>query len=222
MYFRILENAQHDVAGYLLADLGHHRAVVIDPPATSRSLICALLDERRLQLSDVLLTHLHANDDGHEVLALGQHTGAAIRLGKLVAHPPEAATLLEEDDTLTVGDELIHAIATPGHTAGCISYRWRDRLFCGDVFDIGSCAAGNIEADAGALFDSLTRRILTLPDETLVFPAHGIRGQRVSTIGEQRRRLSQVTRHSREAFVTEMAFRRLARPALEELLNPAN
>lgn len=220
MYFRILDNAQHNAAGYLLADLGQQQAIVIDPPAGSHPLVRALLDERALQLGQVLLTHLHDSDDGHEALTLGKHTGAAICVGKDVAHPPAAATTIAGDSMLTVGDEVVHIIATPGHTAGCLSYRWRDRLFCGDVFDIGSCAAGNREADAGALFDSLTRRILPLPDETLVFPAHGIRGQWITTIGEQRRRLAHLSQHSREAFVTEMAFRRLARPALEDLLHP--
>ena len=113
---------------------------------------------------------------------------------------------------LVFGNEVVRVLGTPGHTPGCLSYLWRDRLFCGDAFDVGSCSAGNREADPGLLFDTLTRRLFTLPEQTLVFPAHPIRGRHVATLGELRARYAPRLQQSRDGFITDMMQRR-ARPA---------
>ena len=85
--------------------------------------------------------------------------------------------------------------------------------FIAHVFDfLGSCSAGNREADPGLLFDTLTRRLFTLPEQTLVFPAHPIRGRHVATLGELRARYAPRLQQSRDGFITDMMQRR-ARPA---------
>ena len=106
------------------------------------------------------------------------------------------------------GNEVVRVLSTPGHTPGCLSYLWRDRLFCGDAFDVGSCCAGDGEADPGALFDTLTRRLFTLPEQTLVFPAHPIKGRHVATLGELRARYAPRLQQSRDGFITDMMQRR--------------
>lgn len=176
--------------------------MVIDPLAGQDELIRALLDERDLRLRLVLRTHVH-RPDRHACDELCRHTGA-----RLVVGAPAACRAAQQrvahGDKLVFGSQVLRVLATPGHTAGCVSFLWRDRLFCGDTFDMGGCRAGNREADAGKLFDSLTQRVFLLPGETLLFPAHFLKGRSVTTIAEERRRHARLGA-SRDAFVTAMA-----------------
>ena len=119
-----------------------------------------------------------------------------------------AALRVAHGTRLVFGNEVVRVLSTPGHTPGCLSYLWRDRLFCGDAFDVGSCCAGDGEADPGALFDTLTRRLFTLPEQTIVFPAHPIKGRHVATLGELRARYAPRLQQSRDGFITDMMQRR--------------
>lgn len=219
MYFRIIEDSRCSALGYLLADLGRQAAVAIDPPPGQEALICALLDECGLRLQHVARTHVHRPD--HAGCAdLCSLTGAGCVAGAK-AGLAAAARQLVHGDALLFGDEVLHVLATPGHTPGCISFRWRDRLFCGDVFDVDGCAVDGSESDPALLYDSLTQRIFTLPDETLVFPSHRIKGRAVSTVADERRRHARVMGGSREGFLTEMASRRLVRSRSIQTLDAA-
>lgn len=219
MYFRIIEDSRSSAVGYLLADAERQSAVAIDPPPGQEALICALLDECGLRLQHVARTHVHRPDHAG-CTGLCCRTGASCVAG-VEAGLADAARKLVHGDTLVFGDEVLHVLATPGHTPGCISFRWRDRLFCGDVFDVGGCAVGGSESDPALLYDSLTQRIFTLPDETLVFPSHRSKGRTVSTVADERRRHARVIGGSREGFLTEMAFRRVVHPRLTQALNAA-
>ncbi|THF63336.1 MBL fold metallo-hydrolase [Pseudothauera rhizosphaerae] len=212
MYFRVIEDARSSTLGYLLADLDTLDAVAIDPPPGQEALIGALLDERGLRLQYVARTHVHRPDHA-DCSALCAHSGAACVAGTEIAGVP-AVLRLGQGDTLVFGGEVLRVLATPGHTPACVSYQWRDRLFCGDVFDVGGCAVGDSESDPGLLYDTLTLRIFALPGETLVFPAHRLKGRTVTMVAEERRRHAHVAGISRESFVTGMAFRRTVRPRI--------
>ena len=202
--------------GYLLSDLAAGLAVVVDPPCGQAELILALLAERKLQLTRVLRTHRHAADPDDCTLLFAR-TGAELVVaegGCAGSVAGERLRRVGNGAQLAFGAEFIHVLETPGHTPACLSYLWRDRLFCGDVFDLGACAVGDNEADPAQLFDSITRDIFTLPDRTLVFPAHPIRGRRVVMLAELKVRCKSMLGRGRDAFITEMAFRRLTRPAL--------
>ncbi|THF61445.1 MBL fold metallo-hydrolase [Pseudothauera nasutitermitis] len=205
MYFRLIEEPRSGALGYLLADPRTLDAVVIDPPAGQDALIRALLAERELRLCYVARTHVHQPDLAG-CAALCARSGAVCVSGTMAG---VAADVLRvgHGGTLAFGDEVLHVLATPGHTPGCISYRWRDRLFCGDVFDMGGCAAGDGEADPGVLYDTLTQRVFTLPGETLLFPAHRLQGRTVSCVTEERGRYARAFGTSRESFLTAMAIR---------------
>lgn len=214
MYFHPLHSPDSSQIGYLLADLDEQEAVVIDPPPRQTELILALLTERSLRLCHVLRTHVH-RIDAADCSALCDRTGARLVVGETAQLPPHCRidTLRATHGTrLVAGNEVVRVLSTPGHTPGCLSYLWRDRLFCGDAFDVGSYGAGDTEADPGMLFDSLTRRLFTLPEQTLVFPAHPIEGRHVATLGELRSRYAPRLQHSREGFITEMIQRRQRTP----------
>ena len=92
-----------------------------------------------------------------------------------------------ETSALMFGNELLRVMSTPGHTEGCVSYLWRDRLFCGDLLTVDACPHQPRPALPEALWDSATRHVFTLPGETLLFYGHAKQGRVVSNVLEQRR-----------------------------------
>ena len=214
MYFHPLHSPESSQIGYLLADLDEQEAVVIDPPPRQTELILALLTERSLRLCHVLCTHVHQADTT-DCSALCDCTAAQLVVGEAATLPGDCgreALRVAHGIRLVFGNEVVRVLSTPGHPPGCLSYLWRDRLFCGDAFDVGSCGAGGGESDPGQLFDTLTRRLFTLPEQTLVFPAHPIKGRHVATLGELRARYAPRLQQSRDGFITDMMQRR-AHPA---------
>lgn len=204
MLFRVLASPAQDSLSYLLGDRGE--AVLIDPVPGLDTLVRALLVEHGLRLVFVLHTHLHHGAPSC-ARALANVCDALIGLGAR-AGPGEGAMPLADGDILRFGRERLRVIDTPGHTPGCVSFLWRDRLFCGDMLDVAGCAASDSEGDIGMLHDSLVRKVFALPDETLVFPAHPLKGRHVTLLAEERIRHARRGGLSREQLVSEIAARR--------------
>lgn len=199
-HFRQIPDTRSNSFAYLLADMDKREAVLIDPVDEQVTLYLALLDELQVRLKHLLLTHAHSAT-ALAAEALRRSTGACLGAG---AHSglSTADRLLNNGDYIVFGDELLRVWPTPGHTRGCLSYLWRDRVFSGDALLIGDCGATDAgDSDPGMLFDSLTRCLLTLPDETLVFPAHDFSGRRVSCIGEAREKNPKLTGITRDEFI---------------------
>jgi len=180
VYFRILNNEASGELTYLLADQDAREAVLIDPHACDLPVLLALLAERDLRLRWVLRTHQHDAFKSDERMQLA-------RLGApLVQGDTLAALSLSDGSVLSFGDELLHVLATPGHTPDCLSFSWRDRLFCGGLLAVTACPHQPYPAAPELLWDSVTQRVFTLPDETLLFAGHEQRARAVSTVLEQR------------------------------------
>lgn len=196
MYFRMLNDDASGELTYLLADLSGREAVLIDPHARDLPVLEALLSEQALRLCWVLRTHHH---DG----LLSKEAERLARLG---------APLIQGDavdgydgSVLPFGDELIHVSATPGHTLACLSFRWRDRFFCGGLLAVTACPHQPRPAAPEALWDSVTQRVFNLPDETLLFAGHERRSRAVSTVLEQRRWHPFFAGLTRDEFLANMA-----------------
>ena len=178
---------------------------MIDPVDDDLALYLGVLEEMNWQLNCVLETHLH----GDHVSAAGKlrrATGATIACGD--AQIQAADRLLREGEKIEVGDLLLNVIATPGHTPNCLSFHCGDRLFTGDCLLIGDC--GNLcdaGADAGRLYDSITRKLLRFTDETLLYPGHEQQGRQVSCIGDERRNNPLLSGVSRDEFIARIALR---------------
>ncbi|MBU2826186.1 sulfur dioxygenase subunit alpha Sdo, partial [Acidithiobacillus ferrooxidans] len=169
----------------------------------------------------VLDTHVHA-DHVTGAGALRARTGAQVVISRGAAAPC-ADVLVDDDDFIVLGDDVIRVISTPGHTPGCVSYRWRDRVFTGDALLIGGCGRTDFQGgDAGALYDSITGKIFTLRDETLVYPGHDYAGRHVSCIGEEKRMNRRLAGKSREEFIAIMAELHLSEPKKIHVAVPAN
>lgn len=183
MYFRILFDETSGAVSYLLADLNTRKCVLIDARVTDVPVLTAMLDEHNLRLCWLLRTHEHGDRNADEARTLNGL--AAMRSQRPVDTPP----LLPDDEPgmLVFGNELLRVIPTPGHTAGCQSFLWRDRLFCGGLLSVDACPFQPRPAVPEALWDSATRHVFTLPGETLLFCGHATGGRAVSNVLEQRR-----------------------------------
>ena len=206
---------------YVLVDAQTRDAVMIDPVDTQFDVYSALLGRDGLRLRYVLETHAHADHITGSSL-LRERTGA-----KAAAPLPcgiVAADLqLEDGEELHFGGERLRALHTPGHTAGSMSYLWRDRVFTGDTLLIGGCGRTDFQSgDAGALYDSITQRLFTLPDATLVFPAHDYKGRTSSTIGDEKRTNPRLAGRARAEFIRLMGELELPRPRMMDIAVPAN
>jgi sulfur dioxygenase len=197
--FRILHDEASGELTYLLADDAARQAVLVDPHGCDLPVMQALLDESDLCLRWVLRTH------DHDALLPGEFT----RLSRLKAplvqgrvcegayHPADGAVL-------PFGNEHVRVLHTPGHTSDCLSFAWRDRVFCGGLLAVDACPRQPHPAQPEALWDSVTQRIFTLPDETLLFAGHERRARAVSTVLEQRRWNTHFAGMTRDEFFARM------------------
>ena len=202
--FRQLHDTASGAFSYLLADAASGEALIIDSVLEHITLYLGLIDELRSRLAYVLETHVH-EDHASAGALLRASCGAKVVYSR-ASGVRWADLLVSDGDAVALGQERICVRATPGHTQGCVSYLWRDRLFSGDALLIGGCGRTDLpDSNAGQLYDSLTRRILTLPDETLVYPGRDGGGRRVTCIGEEREHNPSVTGRTRDEFVAGMA-----------------
>lgn len=222
MIFKQLFDPETWTYTYLIADPASKEAVFIDPVNTHIDNYVALLDEYGLTLKYSLETHVHADHitaGGLLRQRLGSHTAVSGLCGA-----QNADIQIQDGDVFTIGQsEQIKVIATPGHTPGSISFLWRDRLFTGDSLFIGGCGRTDFQGgDAGALYDCITQRLFTLPDETLVYPGHDYQGLWVSSIVQERTTNPRLAGKSRAEFIEIMANLNLPKPRLIDEAVPAN
>ncbi|HEV3059965.1 MAG TPA: rhodanese-like domain-containing protein [Vicinamibacterales bacterium] len=210
-------------ASYLVGDAQSHVAAVIDPQRDIDQYL-AYAAEHDLKIKHVILTHLHADFiAGH--LELRDRAGATIYLGAN-ASAEYTFTPLADGDRIDFGRVRLQALSTPGHTPESISIEvfdldrsaaepfavlTGDTLFVGDVGrpDLRAALGWSAADLGGLLYDSLHSKLLSLPDASLVYPAHGagslcgkaISAETVSTIGTQRRANYALQPMTRQAFV---------------------
>jgi len=222
MLFKQLFDPETWTYTYLLADPVSKEAAFIDPVNTHLDTYLALLDEHHLVLKYSFETHVHADHITASGL-LRQRTGAQTCVSHL-GGAQLADIQLKDGDVFKLGaHEQIKAIATPGHTPGCTSYLWRDRVFTGDSLFIGGCGRTDFQGgSAETLYDSITQRLFTLADETLVYPGHDYQQRWVSSIRQERTTNPRLAGKSREQFVEIMKNLNLPKPRLIDESVPAN
>jgi glyoxylase-like metal-dependent hydrolase (beta-lactamase superfamily II) len=206
---------------YLVADLDSKQAVLIDPVTENINEYLDLINKHQLTLVYSLETHVHADH------ITGGGKLKSITMAKTAVSKDcgaETADIqLKDNDVITFGDEQIKVIATPGHTAGSVSFLWKDRLFTGDSLMINGCGRTDFQSgDAGILYDSITARLFTLADETLVYPGHDYNGRRVSCIAQEKLINPRLANQTREAFIEIMENLNLPKPKMIDVAVPAN
>jgi glyoxylase-like metal-dependent hydrolase (beta-lactamase superfamily II) len=217
-----LFDSQSSTFTYILAAPGSPEAVIIDPVDRHWERDLRHLERLGLKLAYVLETHAHA-DHVTSAGKLRELTGAKAAVPSGCGIAP-AEMQLNDGDILTFGNgEMIEVLHTPGHTAGSMSYVWRGNVFTGDTLLIDGCGRTDFQSgSADALYDSVTRKLFALSDDTRMWPGHDYRDQSVSTIGWEKRHNARLANRSRAAFVKLMGELNLPKPKLIDIAVPAN
>lgn len=206
---------------YILFDETTREAVIIDPVDVQLERDLATLRQYGLKLLWSVETHAHAD----HITSAGQLAELA---GAKTAAPEgcginTAAVQLKDGDTLSFGTEQLRALLTPGHTAGSMSYLWRDHVFTGDTLLINGCGRTDFQSgSAEALYHSLTQVLFALPDATTVWPGHDYNGRSHSTIGAEKAGNARVAGKTLDEFVAIMAALHLPKPKRIDEAVPAN
>lgn len=220
MFPRQLFDPKTSTYTYLLADEATGQAALIDPVREHIDRDLLLLRELGLTLRWVLETHVHA-DHVTSAGPLSDMTGAQTVVGERGAACGHVR--VKHGDVLQLGETSIEVLETPGHTDDSLSFRVDGHVFTGDCLLVrGTGRADFQNGDPEALYDSITRVLFALPDDTLVWPGHDYRGQTRSTIGEERRHNPRIAGRSREAFVAIMNDLNLPPPRHIQEAVPAN
>jgi len=187
MIFRQLFEPLSSTYTYLLGDDDTGQAILIDPVITSMDRDLAELHRLGLTLAYTLDTHIHA-DHVTAALELKRRTGsriAAPAFDRLAC----ADVGIEDAKPFGMAGISLQPLHTPGHTDGHFSYLLGDRVFTGDALLIEGCGRTDFQnGDADALYRSITEKLFTLPDETLVYPAHDYKERFVSSIAQEKLR----------------------------------
>jgi len=206
---------------YVLFDENTREAVIIDPVDEQVERDLAVLRQYGLKLLWTVETHAHADHITSAGL-LAEHAGAR------TAAPAgcgidTAAVQLQQGDRLDFGSESLRALHTPGHTAGSMSYVWRNHVFTGDTLLIDGCGRTDFQSgSASALYHSITELLFALPDATMVWPAHDYKGRTHSTIGAEKAGNARVAGKSQAEFVAIMDGLNLPKPKRIDEAVPAN
>lgn len=185
MIFRQLFDSTSSTYTYLLASRHGGEALIIDPVIERVDRYVQLLKELDLRLVKAIDTHLHA-DHITGLEALRERTDCITVMGEQTK-ADVVSIRVTDDDRIDIEGLSLDVAYTPGHTDDSYSFLMPDRVFTGDTLLIRGTGRTDFQnGDPRAQYESLFGRLLKLPDETMVYPAHDYKGDMVSTIGEER------------------------------------
>ncbi len=221
MIFRQMFDATSSTYSYLLASRRGGEALIVDPVLERVDRYIQLLTELDLRLVKAVDTHLHADhitglgalrDRTKCITAMGEQSGVDV-----------VSMRLSDGDKLGIEGLDLDVIYTPGHTDDSYSFLLGDRVFTGDTLLIRGTGRTDFQNGCPrAQYDSIFNRLLRLPDETLVFPAHDYKGDTVSTIGEEKRCNPRLQVKSEAEYVALMNGLNLSNPKMMDVAVPAN
>ena len=224
LIFRQLFDPQSSTYSYLLADRQSREAILIDPVFEQARRDAALIRELGFTLIATLETHVHA-DHVTGAWLLKERCGSRIAVGA-VSGANGADRYLAHGERVAFGKRYVEVRATPGHTAGCLTFVLDDEsvAFTGDCLLIrGSGRTDFQQGDARAMYRSVRSQILTLPPSCLLYPAHDYRGLTVTSVEEERRFNPRLGGDIGEAdFLGYMNNLGLPHPKLIDIAVPAN
>jgi len=196
---------------YLIGCPETRSAILVDPELDAIDQYVALAAEKGLRIRYLLDTHTHA-DHFTATRELSGQLGLPVVMHRNSA-APFADLRVEDGETLIVGKLRLQVLETPGHTNDSISLLMTDRVLTGDALLIGGTGRTDLPTgDPEVLYDSLFDKLLRLPDQLLVFPAHDYKGRSQSSIGVERTGNPRLQQRDRAAFVELMRGLDIAMP----------
>jgi sulfur dioxygenase len=221
MIFRQLFDSTSSTYSYLLASRHGGEALIIDPVLERVDRYIQLLKELDLRLVKAIDTHLHA-DHITGLDALRERTRCITVMGEQTK-ADVVSIRVADGDRVDIEGLSLEAVYTPGHTDDSYSYILPDRVFTGDTLLIRGTGRTDFQnGNARAQYDSLFGRLLKLPEETLVYPAHDYKGDTVSTIGEEKAFNPRLQVKSIDEYVELMNNLNLPNPKMMDVAVPAN
>ncbi len=221
MIFRQLFDSVSGTYTYLLASRHGGEALIIDPVLEKVDRYIQLVNELDLKLVKAVDTHLHA-DHITGLGALRDRTHCITVMGDM-SKVDVVSMRLSEGDKLTIEGIALDVLYTPGHTDDSYSFLMQDRVFTGDTLLIRGTGRTDFQnGDPRAQYDSIFNKLMKLPDETMVFPAHDYKGETVSTIGEEKAFNPRLQVKSLDQYVTLMNGLNLPNPKMMDVAVPAN
>jgi len=186
MIFRQLFDAKSSTYTYIIASAKGREAMIIDPVIENVGGYIKLLKELDLKLVKVIDTHIHA-DHVTGASKLREITKCSTIMGDHT--PAETVEIKVKDDEYINLDNLkIRAMYTPGHTSDSYSFLMNNYLFSGDTLLINGTGRTDFQnGNSKDAYNSIFNKLLKLPDETLLYPAHDYKGEKVSTIGKEKK-----------------------------------
>lgn len=225
MIFRQLFDPESSTYSYLLGDEKTKTAILIDAVLSSTEQTLLLLDQLDLKLSIAIDTHTHA-DHITGLGALRDRTGCTTMMGTQAVADCLSATF-KDGDQIAVGNIKLETIYTPGHTDDSYSfYLPTDNggmLFSGDTLLIRGTGRTDLQnGNAKQQYHSLFNRLLKLPNNCAVYPAHDYKGWTVSSIAEEKRNNPRLQVSNKADYISLMDSLNLPNPTMMDVAVPAN
>ncbi|MDC1047349.1 MBL fold metallo-hydrolase [Alphaproteobacteria bacterium] len=221
MIFRQFFDSVSSTYTYLIASGKGREALIIDPVLEKTDQYIKLLHELDLRLVKVIDTHIHA-DHISGIAELRDKTKCITIMGE---HAPGDVVSMNVKDNESVSIEKINlkALYTPGHTDDSYSFLMNDRVFTGDTLLIKGTGRTDFQnGDPYDAYNSIFERLLKLPEETLIYPAHDYKGESVSTIGEEKKFNPRLQVGSADEYARIMNNLNLSNPKMMDVAVPSN
>ena len=211
MIFKQVFDTKSSTYTYLLASAKGREAVIIDPVIENVHEYIKLLEVLNLKLVKVIDTHIHA-DHVTGASKLKDVTKCSTIMGANT--PAESVEIKVKDDEYIDLDNLkIRAMYTPGHTSDSYSFLMNNYLFSGDTLLINGTGRTDFQnGSAKDAYNSIFNKLLKLPEETLLYPAHDYKGEKVSTIGKEKKQNPRLQVNSVDEYIDIMNNLDLKKP----------
>ena len=221
MIFEQLFDTNSFTYTYIISSGKGREALIIDPVIDHSDRYIEILEKLELKLVKVIDTHIHA-DHITGLNELSKRTGCTKIMGE--NSKSEVIDLKVKDgDIIKIENINLKAIYTPGHTDCSYSYLMNDRVFTGDTLLINGTGRTDFQnGSAHEAYESLFGKLLKLPEETLVYPAHDYNGKKNSTIGNEKNNNPRLQVSSKEEYAEIMDNLNLANPKMMDIAVPAN
>ena len=212
MIFEQLFDTKSSTYTYILSSGEGREALIIDPVIEHTEEYIKLLEKLKLKLVKVIDTHIHA-DHVTGASKLKDITKCSTIMGDHT--PAESVEIkVKDDEYIKLEDLKIRAMYTPGHTSDSYSFLMNNYLFSGDTLLINGTGRTDFQnGNSKEAYNSIFNKLLKLPEDTFLYPAHDYKGEKVSTIGKEKKQNPRLQVNSVDEYVEMMSNLNLKKPA---------
>ena len=221
MIFKQLFDDKSSTYTYIVASGKGREALIIDPVIEHTHIYVDLLNNLNLRLVKVIDTHIHA-DHISAMAELKERTNCQTIMGE--RSKSEVVNLkVKDNEKISIDGINLKALYTPGHTDDSYCFVMEDRIFTGDTLLINGTGRTDFQnGNSKDAYNSIFKRVLTLPEETLVYPAHDYKGNKYSSIGNEKKHNPRLQVKNAEEYSEIMDNLNLANPQMMDIAVPAN